>query len=129
MRGLKRLSKEGKAIRVLKSVQRNTYDIGISEIYYLLLSELFPPFISLLRRICWCQTSEATSKKDWKWALTTKTNEMGGGGGGGVRREGRGNYFSVSSAKLLLNLLMEFSSFPPLAARVVRQLTEGSWFL
>ena len=39
-----------------------------------------------------------------------KTNEMGGGGGGRVRREGRGgeNYFSVSSAKLLLNLLMEF---------------------
>ena len=99
----------------------------VYEKYYLLLSELFPPFISLPRRICWCQTSEATSGKDWKWALTTKTNEMGGGGG--VRREGRENYSSVSSAKLLLNLLMEFSSFPPLTARVVRQLTEGSWLL
>ena len=105
----------------------------VYEKYYLLLSELFPPFISLPRRICWCQTSEATSRKDWKWALTTKTNEMGGGGGGGGGGglEGRGgeNYFSVSSAKLLLILLMEFSSFPPLTARVVRQLTEGSWLL
>ena len=49
--------------------------------YYLLLLELFPAFISLPRRICWCQTSEATSRKDWIWALTAKTNEMGGEGG------------------------------------------------
>ena len=95
----------------------------VYEKYYLLLSELFPPFISLPRRICWCQTSEATSRKDWKWALTTKTNEMGGGGGS----EGRGeeNYFSVSSAELLLNLLMEFQVFLPLQP----VLTGGSWLL
>ena len=79
----------------------------VYEKYYILLSQLFPPFISLPRRICWCQTSEATSRKDWKWALTTKKNEMGGGGGGGLEGRGGENYFSVSSAKLLLNLLID----------------------
>ena len=47
--------------------------------------------------VSWCQTSAAISRKDWKWVLTAKTNERGGEGG----------------AKLLLNLLMEFSSFSP----------------
>ena len=63
--------------------------------------------------ICWCQTSEVTSRKDWKWVLTAKTNKMGGEG------EGEEYNFSVSSAKLLLNLLMEFSSFSPIPACVV----------
>ena len=103
----------------------------VYEKYYLLLSELFPPFISLPRRICWCQTSEATSRKDWKWALTTKTNEMGGGGGGGerVRREGRGKLLFCFFRQALIKLTDGVLSFPPLTARVVRQLTEGSWLL
>ena len=46
-----------------------------------------------------------------EWALTAKTNEMGG--------EGEEYYLSVSSAKLLLNLLMEFSSFSLIPACVV----------
>ena len=84
----------------------------VYEKYYLLLSELFPPFISLPRRICWCQTSEATSGKDWKWALTTK--QMRWEGEGGLEGRGGENYFYVSYAKLLLNLLMEFQVFLPL---------------
>ena len=50
-------------------------------------------------------------RRDWKWVLTAKINEMGG--------EGGEYYLSVSSAKLLLNLLMEFSSFSAIPACVV----------
>ena len=91
----------------------------VYEKYYLLLSELFLPFISLPRRICWCQTSEATSGKYWKWALTTKTNEMGGGGGGGrgVRREGRGKllfcFFRQALIKLTVGVFKFSSPYSP----------------
>ena len=45
--------------------------------------------------------------KNGKWVLTEKTNEREGKG------ERGGDYLSVFSAKLLFNLLMEFSRFSP----------------
>ena len=84
----------------------NKSNIRIWLILPFALRIFFPAFISRPRRTCWCQTWAATSRKDWKWVLTAKTNEMGGEGGGE-------DYLSVSSTKLLLHLLMEFSSFLP----------------
>ena len=100
------------------SVQRNAFDIGIRVILpfffrnFLLLLFLFPegyvgvkhqkPLLGKTGNGFW-------QRKRMRW-------------------EGKGGkyYLSVSFAKHLLNLLMEFSSFSPIPARVV---TEGSWLL
>ena len=100
------------------SVQRNAFDIGIRVILpfffrnFLLLLFLFPEgYVGVKHQK---PLPGKTGNGFWQRKR--------------MRWEGKGGkyYLSVSFAKHLLNLVMEFSSFSPIPARVV---TEGSWLL
>ena len=102
MRGFKRLSKYGKAIRVLKSVQRNTHNIGIWLILPFAL-RIFNCFHFSSPKDMLVSNIRSHFQERLEMGFDDESKWDGRGRGG--------DYLSFSSAKLLLNLLLKFLSF------------------